>query len=221
MKIGILIPCFNSSKFLNEAIESALNQETKNQILIYTLDDGSIDDTSNKLHQLAKEHSIHITLSVKNQGWCASYNELANQAIEDNCESLMIMGSDDILNSLCIEKMSSALTDNDFVVCYGKQIGNGLDTMTSKDNAIVNDFKNENVICNFVLIKSNMWIELNGYDTSFEHYSDWEFWIRAIKQGFKYCIVKEILYFYRLHENQTHRKANDSLLKSKILSKYY
>jgi glycosyltransferase involved in cell wall biosynthesis len=42
--VGVIVPCFNSSKFIRGTIESALNQDY-DDLEIVAIDDGSADET--------------------------------------------------------------------------------------------------------------------------------------------------------------------------------
>ncbi len=65
-----MIPVYNSEKFLNESIESVLNQTYKN-IEVIAIDDGSTDNSLKVLHQYSDRINI---LSQENQGLAAAIN---------------------------------------------------------------------------------------------------------------------------------------------------
>jgi len=66
--VSVVIPVYNSEKFLKQAIESVLNQTYKN-IEIITIDDGSTD---NSLEILKQYSDRIIIISQPNQGLTAA-----------------------------------------------------------------------------------------------------------------------------------------------------
>lgn len=52
MKISIIVPVYNSEKYLRQCIESILNQTYKN-IEVILIDDGSTDDSAQIIDELA------------------------------------------------------------------------------------------------------------------------------------------------------------------------
>ena len=68
--ISIIIPIYNSEKFLRETLESAINQ-TYTNIEIICVDDGSTDNSL----KILKKYSDKIKIvSKKNQGLASSIN---------------------------------------------------------------------------------------------------------------------------------------------------
>ena len=68
--VSVVIPVYNSEKFLNESIEFVLNQTYKN-IEVIAIDDGSTDNSLKVLHQYSDRINI---LSQENQGLAAAIN---------------------------------------------------------------------------------------------------------------------------------------------------
>lgn len=56
-----------------------------------------------------------------------------------------------------------------------------------------------------------MWIKNNGYDESipFRGFEDWEFWINAAANGFRFHMINERLFFYRIIENSVIAEYSD------------
>lgn len=67
VKISIIIPVYNSEKFLEETINSVINQSLKD-IEIVCINDGSTDNSSQILERLSEKHSCITVLNQKNQG---------------------------------------------------------------------------------------------------------------------------------------------------------
>jgi len=69
-KVSVVIPVFNSEKFLRESIESILNQTHKN-IEIFAIDDGSTDNSLGILEHYSENITI---ISQQNHGLSTSLN---------------------------------------------------------------------------------------------------------------------------------------------------
>src|SRR5690606_6814277 len=52
-KVSVIVPCYNSSRYLRECMDSIINQTLK-EIEIICVDDGSTDDTLEILNEYAK-----------------------------------------------------------------------------------------------------------------------------------------------------------------------
>lgn len=67
VKISIIIPVFNSEKYLEETINSVINQTLKD-IEIICINDGSTDNSADILDSLSKKYDCIKILNQKNQG---------------------------------------------------------------------------------------------------------------------------------------------------------
>lgn len=77
-KVSLLIPCYNVEKFLDDAIYTITNQSYKN-LEIVLINDGSTDNTYEKLKKLANEDSrIVLVNNEKNIGLIKSLNKGIN-----------------------------------------------------------------------------------------------------------------------------------------------
>ena len=97
-KVSVIIPVYNSEKFLQESIESVLNQTYEN-IEIITVDDGSTDDSL----EVLKQHSKKITIiSQENQGLASALNTGIKKA---DGKWFKWFSPDDIMNPDTIETL--------------------------------------------------------------------------------------------------------------------
>ncbi len=110
VKISIIVPVYNVEKYLEECVESILNQTFQNFELIL-IDDGSTDTSGKKCDRLATEHSKIKVIHKKNGGLSSARNCGIEIAIG---EYLMFIDSDDfLLNNKCLMKISQYLNDCD------------------------------------------------------------------------------------------------------------
>ena len=90
-KVSILMPMYNSEKYIKESINSILNQEYKNFELII-VDDGSIDSSI----EIVKEYNdsrIKLYENIENKGLPYTRNKLLSLATG---EYIALLDSDDI-----------------------------------------------------------------------------------------------------------------------------
>lgn len=97
--VSVIIPVYNTEKFLFEAIGSICNQSYHNlQILV--IDDGSTDSSPEILRQFAAKDSRIEIITQPNQGQGAARNRGLEKA---RGEYVYFMDSDDILEPTCLE----------------------------------------------------------------------------------------------------------------------
>ncbi len=97
MKVSIIIPVYNSEKYLEEAMKSALNQSYHDTEII-AVDDGSTDSSP----EILKKYSDKITIVTKQNGGQAS---AVNAGIKASTgDWIKWLGNDDILYPNAIEE---------------------------------------------------------------------------------------------------------------------
>ena len=90
--ISVIMPVFNDESYLEEAVESVVNQSLKNIELI-CIDDGSSDGSLNILNELKNKYDNIIVVSQENQGVAATRNNAMDIA---KGQYLAFIDSDDI-----------------------------------------------------------------------------------------------------------------------------
>ena len=130
--VSVLIPAYNHENYIQETIESIINQTYPNIELII-LDDGSKDKTWEKITELkpkCENRFVKIHFETKqNEGTCITLNKLLKLS---SGEFVYIIASDDLAKPQAIEKevkflqdnpdYSLAVGDNEYVDSMGKQI---------------------------------------------------------------------------------------------------
>lgn len=112
-KVAIIIPVYNSSKFLKECIESVLLQTYKN-IEIILINDGSTDDSLEIIKSYSKKDKRIRYCSIKNSGV-----SIARNTGLEMCESekVIFVDSDDIITPNLVEILINKGENAEFVMC--------------------------------------------------------------------------------------------------------
>ncbi len=104
--LSIIIPCFNCSSTLKEAVDSCFTQGLENFEIIL-VNDSSTDNTQETIELLAKTHSqIKVFSHDKNKGGGATRNTGISHALSD---TVFCLDSDDILPPNTLSKMLAFL----------------------------------------------------------------------------------------------------------------
>ncbi len=110
VKLSIIMPVFNASKFLNMSLKSILNQ-TFNDYEVICVNDGSTDNSLNILEKFAKDHDCIKIFSITNSGAGKARNFGMKKAEGDY---LAFLDADDIfLDNHALEKMMDTAVKND------------------------------------------------------------------------------------------------------------
>ena len=112
--ISIIVPVYNSEKFLNKCIESLINQTYKKIELIF-VNDGSTDNSLSILKQYS-DRDNRIKVFCKKNGGVSSARNFGLSVINDN-GYVMFVDSDDNIDKNYIKKFVSKIhTNTDLVV---------------------------------------------------------------------------------------------------------
>ena len=75
MKLSIIIPVYNTSKYLRKCLDSVINQSYKNYEVI-VVNDGSSDNSLEIIKEYMKNNSKITLIDQKNMGLSASRNNI-------------------------------------------------------------------------------------------------------------------------------------------------
>jgi glycosyltransferase involved in cell wall biosynthesis len=93
IKIEVVIPVFNSERFIREGVESVLNQSGDYVEKIWLINDGSEDKTGEILEQLQQTHSLIRAIHQENKGVSAALNRGISEVTGD---WIAFMDADDL-----------------------------------------------------------------------------------------------------------------------------
>jgi len=111
--ISIIIPVYNSAKYLPKCLDSVIGQ-TYRKLEIITINDGSIDNSLDILKEFEKKDNRIIILNKKNAGVSEARNDGIDAA---KGEYIMFIDSDDWIEDNYIELLYEEMKDNQLDVC--------------------------------------------------------------------------------------------------------
>ncbi len=116
-KVSIVIPVYDSEKYLDRCMESVLSQ-TLDDVQIILVDDGSPDSSGEMCDRYAKEHPDKVTVLHKENGGLTSAWKAGSRLAKG--EYLGYVDSDDTIAADMFERMYDRAkeTDSD-IVCVG------------------------------------------------------------------------------------------------------
>ena len=114
-KISIIVPIYNSSKYLDRCIKSIINQTYKN-IEILLVDDGSTDDSFDKCNKYKNKDKRIKIYTKENEGVSATRNFGISKATG---KYFSFVDSDDYIEKNYIEVLYKGLTKYNSKICLG------------------------------------------------------------------------------------------------------
>lgn len=205
--ISIIIPCYNDWQYIEQAVNSALNQTYPNKEVII-VDDGSNAKTKEILKRL--EPKITKLITQENQG----QSKARNVGIEaSKGHYILVLDSDDFFEpTFCVKALSFFLKNADIkiVTCQANLLfDNGFSTVSKPRGGTISDFMYFNEAFGSTIFKKLDWERVGGYDEIMRKgFEDWEFYIRVVKDGGCVFVLQEVLFNYRKRNDSTTKRAN-------------
>lgn len=135
-KVSIVVPVYNSRKYIGKCIESILNQ-TYTNIELIIVNDGSKDDSLSIIEEYAKKDSRIKCINRKNSGVSATRNAGIQSATG---RYIMFVDSDDTINKDTVEDNLKYIVDNDADIVICGFYYHLTDENITKENPIAENF---------------------------------------------------------------------------------
>lgn len=205
--VSIIIPCYNDAQYIEQSVNSALNQTYANKEVI-VVDDGSNAETKAVLQKLA--HKITQLITQENKGQSTARNVGIKEA---KGEYILVLDSDDFFEPTFCEKAVAVFESRKeikIVTCKANLIfENNAKVVYTPEGGSISNFIISNSALGTSLFKKEDWNVCGGYDESMRNgFEDWEFFIRLLKSGGEAEVIQEPLYNYRKRHNSTTNSAN-------------
>lgn len=223
-KVSVIMPSYNHSDYIRDAIKSVLKQ-TIEHIELIIVDDGSNDKSPEIIKDAAStDERIKYKINGKNRGISKTINDCFRLA---ESRYIGFIASDDLWKENKIEKQLNVLTRAKCTVVWteGKLIdqhGSSLDEYFTTSHSAANRKKSGNlfhqlVYGNYIFGSSVVFDrELSGeiwYDEELTYLNDYRFMLDLADSG-NFCFIDEPLAYYRRHDENTSKTWDKKQLKT-------
>lgn len=214
--ISVVVPCYNVSKYLGDCFKSISDQTYKNFEIIF-VNDGSTDDTLEKIKAFCSENKFAHFIDQKNQGVSVARN---NGVKASKGEFVCFLDADDFWHCDALRNMHKALTESnaDCAVMRYKWVSDSqkyIKTKSSKNEKLIKTkiYEDKDMIMSYFfsgkfgfgpwnkLYKKQVFKLLNEdnnlFDKEMSYGEDAEFNTRYFDKTNKVAYINEKLYFYR------------------------
>ena len=208
--VAVVIPAHNYGRYVTAAIDSVLDQ-TRQPEEIIVVDDGSTDDTAERVRDLVSKNPGRIRyIHQENLGVATARN---NGIRATTADYIVCLDADDILHPAYIETLRGALVaDRALGVAWSKlQLFDDANTPLGiwdfdfnwEDQASpAEGGQIRNGIPAGAMFRREMWRRAGGYKQVYHPAEDAELWVRGLSIGFEARrITNEPLYWYRMHQD--------------------
>ncbi|SCM83633.1 putative Glycosyl transferase family protein [uncultured Sporomusa sp.] len=213
--ISIILPSYNHGDFIEEAIESVLQQTYQNYEFLVS-DDGSSDQTVEILAKYVSRFPVgtyQYTIQKKRLGPVGNINFLIHQA---RGRYVAVLNSDDYwhrdklrLQLEHLEKQKNAVACFTWASVVSEKMYNMISTTAfNVKNASQAEFLKKlwadgNFFCHpSLLILRDVYHKIGYYNSAFRQLPDYELWVRLLKYA-PVTILEQPLVYYRRTANNT------------------
>lgn len=224
--VSIIVPCYSQAQYLDEALQSVLNQTYTNWECII-INDGSPDHTEEVAQRWVSKDSRFVCLKKENGGLSSARN--AGITIAKG-EFIVPLDADDKVAPNYIDlAVSSFQEDDSLKVVYSKaeKFGEAVGVWNLKPFSLIDLARFNMIFCSAVFRRAD-WELVGGYDVNMIYgLEDWEFWIAILKNGGNVKCLDEVGFYYRIRGNsmartikQDHKKYSEIYVTKKHIEFY-
>ena len=216
--ISIVVPVYNSSKYLQECIDSCLNQ-TFQDFEIILVDDGSTDSSLEILKSNATRDNRIKCFSQVNSGSCAARNHALKYVQGDY---VFYLDSDDSIYPDTLNTLYQAIQGKD--VAWGNahicdEQMNIVDTQKKKnidEKDLIVSWMHISPLCGTVLFKKSVLTYL--WESKFDSIDEYYYFVRNAFNVKSYAYVDSILLKYRNYFSNDRKTSTITNLNASLIN---
>jgi len=204
-KVSIVIPCHNYQRWIGEAIESALSQTIKCEVIV--VDDCSTDNS----REIARRYPVKLICNANNIGVAETRNAGIRAA---RGEYIICLDADDRLHPDFAERHLSAFRDNQDAITYApidlidESGAPRKQKMFTAPAMPALHATGRNQIPSCCMFRKTFWQRAGGYDKRYTPAEDAHLWLKIfILGGQAQRVTTEPLMDYRVHGNSLSAKG--------------
>ena len=200
--LSIIVPAYNVSEFIEECIKSVLNQKTKFKYELIVINDGSKDDTLEKINLFKEDNHLKI-INQENRGFSGARNRGIDEA---KGKYIMFLDSDDLLCENSIEKLIKTAYEKKADIVQGSYY-----TFDKNENKFYTDIapieRDRNVDHKEISVPGFPWAKVYKAQLFEKVRFPLDFWYEDTIVNYllarlsnKYVAVSDYVYGYRINE---------------------
>lgn len=221
-KISVLLPVYNASPYVGEAVESILRQ-TFTDLELIVIDDGSDDGSLAVLEEKATNDGRIKLISRENRGLVDTLNEALREA---SGAWVARMDADDLSHPRRLELQMKAVEERGLSL-----VGSSFQYFGDTDKVVRYPAESQRIrhsfyvwgrtFCHPSVLASRRLLSDIGYESRYRHAEDMALWSRILhRTNAVVGNVPEVLYSYRAHESQiSSRQVEAQIAMSEIILK--
>lgn len=219
-KFAIVYPVYNTADYLEESLNSILNQ-TYSHFEIFCVDDGSTDGSLDILKKYEQKDSRVRVIAQNNMGVATARNSALKEIFEKNAfQWVLFFDSDDRVAPNCLERCAQAGYGVDMVLFSYLQFNNNGICQSSRVTPLDELILDHKQTCEHYF-RLNEWSKGNTtaflglqnkcfssslvqdlyFDSSLKVAEDQDYMIRLLVNVNKSKVIPDPLYFYRLRSS--------------------
>lgn len=192
--ISIVVPCYNQAQFLDECLQSVIDQTYQNWECII-VNDGSTDNSSIIAKNWAEKDSRFIYIHKENGGVSSARNFGIERA---NGEWILPLDGDDkIGNKYLTLAHENFANDYKIIYCKAELFGEENSHWQLQQYSYEKMLTKNHIFCSSFYRKKE-WQRCGGYDEDFVHgQEDWDYWLSILTPADKVLQLNYIGFYYR------------------------
>ncbi len=205
-RISVIMPCFNAAAFVEDAVNSVMNQ-TYADVELIVVDDGSTDASVHIIERLSTQYASRISLHFQNHMGPYPARNLGLKHAHGGRVSFL--DADDYWSPAALEKLSAAMdaSQADIAYCGWQNVGTGA---PGTKPHIPPDYGQMDTAAEFLrscpwpihaaLVRREAIDAVKGFSERCFSAMDYDLWLRLYAHTQKLTRVPEVMAFYRWHD---------------------
>lgn len=200
MDLSVIIPYYNSGKFIIDAIESVEQYSGEYSIEIIIVNDGTKDKHSLSILEKLRQSNKYIILNQDNKGAAVARN---NGIRHSNGEFILFLDSDNKIKPQYIQKGLEELKKNIRAGVYYSEreiFGETNRNIPQTEAFDIEKMIVRNYIDMCTIVRKKALLEVEGFtvDEELSSCEDWDLWLKIYKKGWLFIFNPEKLFYYRV-----------------------
>lgn len=215
--ISILIPIYNGIEFIDDSVQSILNQTYTNWELIIGINGHPENSDVYKKAKKYENNKIKVIDFYKLKGKSNTLNEMIKYCAYNY---VAILDVDDIwhINKLLLQSKFLDIYDvvGSKCIYFGERLNGIVPNIPIKDITNFNFLESNPVINSSAIIRKELCFWNNKYDGV----EDYDLWLKLKSQNKKFYNCEEILVKHRIHNNSSFNSKGNNNLVENLLKNY-